>query len=55
MTVYLTYRFKNPSDFGIFSELYAYATIILSLMVFRMDTAYFRFATREGESGGLGV
>lgn len=52
MTVYLTYRFKNPSDFGIFSELYAYATIILSLMVFRMDTAYFRFATRDGESGG---
>ena len=45
MTVYLTYKFnEKPSDFGIFSELYAYATIIISLMVFRMDTAYFRFA-----------
>lgn len=52
MTVYMTYRFKNPADFGIFSELYAYATIILSLMVFRMDTAYFRYATRDGESAG---
>ncbi len=54
MTVYMTYRFKNPADFGIFSELYSYATIILSLMVFRMDTAYFRYASRDGESkGGL--
>ncbi|MBK8698849.1 MAG: hypothetical protein IPN29_04645 [Saprospiraceae bacterium] len=49
MTVYLTYRFKNPADFGIFSELYSYATIILSFMVFRMDTAYFRYATRSEE------
>ena len=47
MTVYLTYKFnEKPSDFGIFSELYAYATIIISLMVFRMDTAYFRFAAQ---------
>lgn len=52
MTVYMTYRFNNPADFGIFSELYSYATIILSLMVFRMDTAYFRFASRDGEAKG---
>jgi O-antigen/teichoic acid export membrane protein len=45
MTVYLTYKFNDQqADFGIFSELYAYATIIISLMVFRMDTVYFRFA-----------
>ena len=55
MTVYMTYKFKNPSVFGIFSELYSYATIIIGLMVFRMDTAYFRFASKaeKGEESGI--
>lgn len=46
MTPYLTNKF-GKYDYGIYSELYAYATIIISLMVFRMDTAYFRFATKN--------
>jgi O-antigen/teichoic acid export membrane protein len=47
MTPYLTYKFDKTADYGIFNDLYAYATIIISLMVFRMDTAYFRFASKE--------
>jgi O-antigen/teichoic acid export membrane protein len=47
MTVYLTYKFTDTSDFGIYSDLYAYATVILTFMVFRMDTAYFRFGSRS--------
>lgn len=47
MTPYLTYKFHKTADYGIFSDLYSYATIIISLMVFRMDTAYFRFASKD--------
>ncbi len=47
MTPYLTYKFNKTADYGIFSDLYSYATIIISLMVFRMDTAYFRFASKD--------
>lgn len=47
LTVYLTYKFDDTRDFGIYSDLYAYATIILTLMVFRMDTAYFRYGSRD--------
>lgn len=51
MTVYLTYKFNDrQADFGIFSELYAYATIIIALMVFRMDTVYFKFAASASPS-----
>ncbi len=47
MTVYLTYRFNDQtSDYGIYSDLYAYSSIILVLMIFRMDTAYFRFGSK---------
>ncbi|MFM2395176.1 MAG: hypothetical protein RLZZ546_3159 [Bacteroidota bacterium] len=49
MTPYLTNKFSKY-DYGIYSELYAYATIIISLMVFRMDTAYFRFATKSDKN-----
>jgi O-antigen/teichoic acid export membrane protein len=47
MTPYLTYKFSKTSDYGVFSDIYAWATIIIGLMVFRMDTAYFRFATKH--------
>jgi O-antigen/teichoic acid export membrane protein len=50
MTPYLTYKFdKDTSLYGIFSNLYGYSTIIIALMVFRMDTTYFRFANKENE------
>ena len=48
-TIYLTYRFPNQVDFAVYLELYAYATIILVLLVYRMDTAFFRFGNKEAE------
>ncbi len=46
-TVYLTYKFPDTKDFGIYNDLYAYATIILVILIYRMDTAFFRFGSRE--------
>ena len=42
-TIYLTYRFPKQFDFAVYLELYAYATIILVFMTYRMETAFFRF------------
>ena len=53
MTIYLTHRFDDQVDYGIYSELYAYATILLALMVFRMDTAYFRFGSKSEDKGAV--
>ncbi len=48
-TIYLTYKFKDQYDFGVYLDLYAYATIILVLLVYRMDTAFFRFGNKPEE------
>jgi O-antigen/teichoic acid export membrane protein len=51
MTPYLTRKFGgDTSKYGIFSDLYAWATIIIALMIFRMDTAYFRFSSKNEKS-----
>ena len=36
-----------PEEFGIFTELYAYAAFFNVLYVFGMETAYFRFASKS--------
>lgn len=46
LTSYLTYKLEDTSDFAIFSEFYAYSTVILSFMIFRLDTAFFRFGSK---------
>ena len=46
-TTYLTYKFKETGNFGIYTDLYAYATILIVLFNYRMDTAFFRFGSRE--------
>ena len=48
-TIYLSWKFTEESDYGIYRDLYAYVSIFLVFMVFRMDTAFFRFATRSGD------
>lgn len=48
-TIYLTRRFPDQVDFAVYLELYAYATIILVLLVYRMDTAFFRFGNKKEE------
>lgn len=46
-TVYLTYKFPDQENFGVYKELYAYATILIVILTFRMETAFFRFGSRE--------
>lgn len=48
-TIYLTRSFPDTTDYGIYNDLYAYSSIILILLIYRMDTAYFRFSSREKE------
>lgn len=47
--IYLTYRFPNSEDYGEYNELYAYVTILLTILVYRLDTAFFRFGSRDEE------
>lgn len=37
-----------PAEFGIMTELYAYVAFLNVLYLFGMETAYFRFANKEG-------
>ena len=46
-TIYLSWKFTQEMDYGIYRDLYAYVSIFLVFMIFRMDTAFFRFATRD--------
>ena len=55
-TSYLTYRFPDQFDFAVYLELYAYATIILVIMTFRMETAFFRYGVKsENRSKAFGA
>lgn len=49
-TIYLTRSFPDTKDYGIYNDLYAYSSIILILLIYRMDTAYFRFSSREKDA-----
>lgn len=48
-TIYITYRFDDTMQYGIYNDLYAYSTIILVIFLFRMDTAFFRFGSRDDD------
>lgn len=37
------YGFKNPSDYGVVSELYAWVAFLIVFLTFGMETAFFRF------------
>ncbi len=45
-TGYLTRTLGDTSEYGIYSDLYSYATLILTILIFRMDTAFFRYASQ---------
>lgn len=46
-SIYLTYRLNDdPGEYAIYVDLYAYASILIVLFSYRMDTAFFRFATK---------
>ena len=46
-TIYLTRKF-GKIEYGIYADMYSYATVILTILVFRMDTALFRYCKKEG-------
>jgi len=46
-TFYLTYKFSEQSDYGIYLDLYAYAAMLLIVYRLGMETSFFRFATGE--------
>lgn len=37
------YVFKDPSDYGVVSQLYAFVAFLMVLLTFGMETSYFRF------------
>ncbi len=41
-------RVFNPEDYGVVSYLYAFVAFLNIVYTFGMETAYFRFATKEG-------
>ena len=46
-TIYLTRKF-GKFEYGIYADMYSYATVILTILIFRMDTALFRYGKKEG-------
>ncbi len=46
-TIYITRKFEDQLQYGIYSTLYAYSSILLVLFLFRMDTAFFRYGSRK--------
>ena len=39
-----------PEEYGVITKVYAYVAVINVIFIFGMETAYFRFASRAGES-----
>ncbi len=45
---YLTYRLNDaPADYAVYLDLYAYASVLIVLFSYRMDTALFRFGQKK--------
>jgi len=49
LTTYLTNRFPNTKDYGIYAEMYAYAAILIVILSYRIDTAFFKFGSIKGQ------
>jgi len=48
MAPYLTRQFpKDSTEYGIYSEVYGYSAVLLTLLLFRLDTALFRFGSKS--------
>jgi O-antigen/teichoic acid export membrane protein len=39
-----------PQQYGIITEMYAYVAFLIILLTYGMETAYFRFSTKEGQN-----
>lgn len=45
---YLTYRFEESYEYGLYGLMYGYATLLIVLLSYRIDTAFFRFGSKDG-------
>jgi O-antigen/teichoic acid export membrane protein len=43
------YGFKDPADYGVVSELYAWVAFLVVLLTFGMETAFFRFIQQKDD------
>jgi len=46
ITSYLTNRFEETSEYGLYGSMYGFATLLV--FSYRVDTAFFRFGSKEG-------
>jgi len=46
---YLTYTLEDSLEYGLYTVMYSYATIIVVLLSYRIDTAFFRFGSGKGQ------
>jgi O-antigen/teichoic acid export membrane protein len=44
-----TYIFTNPGDYGVVGEMYAWVALLLVLLTYGMETAFFRFSEMEAD------
>lgn len=42
-----TYIFLNPKDYGVVGEMYAWVALLMVLLTYGMETAFFRFSSLE--------
>ncbi len=47
LTPYLTRVFADTAEYGVFSDLYAYAAFLIILFTYRLETGFFRFGTKN--------
>lgn len=48
LTFYLT-RVLSRTEFGVYNDLYAWAALLLILLTYRMETAFFRFGSKTAQ------
>jgi O-antigen/teichoic acid export membrane protein len=44
---FLTYKFTNPSEFGVNTEIYAYISFLNVILTYGMETAFFNFVSKS--------
>ncbi len=49
VSFYLTYRLEDSYEYGLFANMYAYSTVIIVILSYRIDTAFFRFGSKENQ------
>lgn len=47
LNTYLTYRFEDSHEYGLYGLMYGYATLLIVLFSYRIDTAFFRFGSKD--------